>query len=117
MLFSNFPLAHPYPELLLIEQAIINPSTGEYFSGYDGNIDYGWLALLVARLGLALYLVSSAMSAFDVRALNGVQIAIRLALAVLILAKPMEIYAVATIAGLGVIFMHRFRGDDKALAV
>ena len=105
-----------YPELLLIDQAIINPATGEYFSGYDGNIDYGWLALLAARLGLALYLVSSAMSAFDVRALNGMQIVIRLALAVLILAKPMEVYAVATIAGLGVIFMHRFRGDDKALA-
>ena len=105
-----------YPELLLIDQAIINPATGEYFSGYDGNIDYGWLALLAARLGLALYLVSSAMSAFDVRALNGMQIVIRLALAVLILAKPMEVYAVATIAGLGVIFLHRFRGDDKALA-
>ena len=59
-----------YPELLLIKQAVIDPATGTFFAGYDGQIDLVWLGALVARLALALYLVSSAMAAFDQRALG-----------------------------------------------
>ena len=104
-----------YPELLLIEQAIIDPSTGAYLDGYDGRTDFGWLAILIARLGLALYLVSSAMSAYDMRALGGIQIAIRVVLAALIMAQPVEVYAVAVVAALAVILAHRFQFGRKAI--
>ena len=43
-----------YPELLLINQAVIDPATGAFFDGYDGNVDVAWLGFLMARLALAL---------------------------------------------------------------
>jgi len=95
-----------YPELLLIKQAVIDPATGTFFAGYDGQIDLVWLGALIARLALALYLVSSAMAAFDQRALGTAQIALRVILAVLVMAKPIEIYGVAVLAGIGLILVH-----------
>jgi len=74
-----------YPELLLIDKAVIDPATGLFLAGYDGTTHWGWLAFLFARLALALYLVSSALSAYDHKALNIAEIIIRLAVAVLIL--------------------------------
>ena len=32
-----------YPELLLIDQAVIDPGTGAFFDGYDGQTDVAWL--------------------------------------------------------------------------
>ena len=85
-----------YPELLLIDKAVLDPaSVGNFLPGYDGEIRAGWLAFLIARLVLALYLVSSSLSAFDRKALGGVEIAIRLAVAVLIMVRPVEFYAPA----------------------
>ena len=95
-----------YPEMLLIKQAVIDPATGTFFAGYDGQIDLVWLGALIARLALALYLVSSAMAAFDQRALGAAQIALRVVLAVLVMAKPVEIYGVAVLAGIGLILVH-----------
>ena len=57
-----------YPELLLIDQAILDPTSpggANYLPGYDGDIHLGALGLLLARLVLALYLVSSALAGFD----------------------------------------------------
>ncbi|MEK9961618.1 MAG: TRAP transporter fused permease subunit, partial [Rhodobiaceae bacterium] len=62
-----------YPELLLIDQAVIDPGTGAFFDGYDGQTDVAWLGFLMARLALALYLVSSAMAAYDQRGLGRAQ--------------------------------------------
>ena len=95
-----------YPELLLIKQAVIDPATGSFLPGHDGQINVGWLMLLSARLALALYLVSSAMAAYDHKALGAVQIGIRVVLAVLVMAKPVEIYVPAALAGIGLIAMH-----------
>lgn len=95
-----------YPELLLIKQAVIDPATGSFLPGHDGQINVGWLMLLSARLALALYLVSSAMAAYDHKALGAVQIGIRVVLAVLVVAKPVEIYVPAALAGIGLIAMH-----------
>ena len=95
-----------YPEMLLIKQAVIDPATGTFFAGYDGQIDLVWLGALIARLALALYLVSSAMAAFDQRALGAAQVALRVVLAVLVMAKPVEIYGVAVLAGIGLILVH-----------
>ncbi|MEC7236414.1 MAG: TRAP transporter fused permease subunit [Pseudomonadota bacterium] len=99
-----------YPELLLIKQAVIDPSTGSFLAGYDGRIDIGWLAVLCARLVLALYLVSSAMAAYDQRALGRLQIVLRLVLAVLVMAKPVELYGTAVVAGIGLIAAHILTG-------
>ena len=95
-----------YPELLLIDQAVIDPSSGAFLPGHDGTIDLGWLLFLIARLALALYLVSSAMAAFDRKPLGALHIAIRIILAVVILAKPVEFYSVAVVMGIGIIIWH-----------
>ena len=105
-----------YPELLLIDKAVIDPSNGLFLEGYTGGIDMPWLAFLVLRIAFALYLVASALAAFDRRVLGAGEIVIRLAIAVLILAKPMEVFVPALIAGLVVIALHSFRKKDELTA-
>ena len=95
-----------YPELLLIEQAVIDPSNGGFLPGYDGTVNIAWLGLLMGRLALALYLVSSAMAAYDRKALGGGQIAVRVILAVLVMVKPLEVYGPAVLASISIIIAH-----------
>ena len=104
-----------YPELLLIKHAVIDPATGLFLPGYDGRIDVGWLMFLIARLALALYLVSSAMAAFDYKALSPFQVGLRIILAILVVTRPVEIYGPAILAGIGVITMHVL-GTRKGVA-
>ena len=104
-----------YPELLLIKHAVIDPATGLFLPGYDGRIDVGWLMFLIARLALALYLVSSAMAAFDYKALSPLQVGLRIILAILVVTRPVEIYGPAILAGIGVITMHVL-GTRKGVA-
>ena len=104
-----------YPELLLIKQAVIDPSSGTYLAGYDGKIDIGGLAVVIARVALALYLVSSALAGFDHKHLGIVQILLRILLAVLVMAKPPVIYLPAVMAGLAIIAFH-FMGSRQRTA-
>ena len=104
-----------YPELLLIKQAVIDPTTGAFLEGYDGRIDVIWLGFLMARLALALYLVSSAMAGYDQRELGRLQIALRLGLAVLVMTKPVEIYSTAIALGLAVLVAHVFTGRARVV--
>jgi len=105
-----------YPELLLIEKAVIDPASAarDYLPGYDGQIHWDWLAGLLARLGLALYLVSSALSGYDKRALSVLEIGARLLLAVLIMFRPTEIYLAAIAVAVLLLAFHHFR--DRLLA-
>ena len=105
-----------YPELLLIKQAVIDPSSGTYLAGYDGKIDIGGLAVGIARVALALYLVSSALAAFDHKPLGIVQILLRILLAVLVMAKPPVIYLPAVMAGLAIIAFHFMGSRQRAAA-
>jgi len=105
-----------YPELLLIKQAVVDPATGAFLEGYDGQVDILWLGLLMARLALALYLVSSAMAAYDQRELGKIQIVLRVALAVLIMARPVEIYGAAAAISLGLLVAHSVTGRARAAA-
>ena len=105
-----------YPELLLIKQAVIDPATGAFLEGYDGSTNVVWLGFLIARIVLALYLVSSAMAAFDQRELGKVQIILRVALAVLIMAKLPEIYGTAAVVGIGLLGAHAFARRAQAAA-
>ena len=105
-----------YPELLLIKQAVIDPSSGTYLAGYDGKIDIGGLAVVIARVALALYLVSSALAGFDHKPLGIVQILSRILLAVLVMAKPPVIYLPAVMAGLAIIAFHFMGSRQRAAA-
>ena len=101
-----------YPELLLIDKAIIDPASGGFIEGYDGNINYSWLALLIGRIVLALFLVASALAGFDRRSLTSIEIAMRLIIAILILAIPVEIYGFAIFAGVSVLGFHFIKNKD-----
>ena len=105
-----------YPELLLVDQALIDPSSTarEPLPGYEDGINYGALAWLLARLVLALYLVASALAAFDARALTPLWIAVRLILAVGILMRPETIQFGAILAAFAVLGLHHFRALKPA---
>ncbi|MCY3879155.1 MAG: TRAP transporter fused permease subunit [Rhodobacteraceae bacterium] len=98
-----------YPELLLIDKAVIDPGSGQFLPGYDGNINGTWLVFLIVRLGFALYLVSSALAFFDRKALGSVEVALRLLVAVLILFRPAEIYTPSLAAGAVILGFHAWR--------
>ncbi len=98
-----------YPELLLIKQAVVDPATGQFLQGYDGTVDIGWMVFLIVRLALTLYLVASALAAYDRKKLNSFEIVVRLLIAVVILARPMEIYFLGIAAGVLIIGLHIFR--------
>jgi TRAP-type uncharacterized transport system fused permease subunit len=98
-----------YPELLLIKPAILDPATGNYFTGYDGNSNLSWLGFLIVRLALALYLVASSLAAFDRNKLSRFEIVVRLVISVLIMAKPLEVFSFAIIFGILLIGVHNFR--------
>jgi len=98
-----------HPELLLIEQAVIDPvaSAGGkvvFLAGYDGNVDIAALTLLIFRLTIALYLVSSALAGFDRRALSQTQCLIRIVLAVMLVVKIEWIFLPAIVLSLVIIF-------------
>ena len=103
-----------YPELLLIEDAVIDAAASAsgsitYLAGYDGSVHAGALALILARLALALYLLSSALSGFDRDRLHKAEVAIRLVLAALLMTRHELVCAAAAIAACGVIALHTIR--------
>ena len=86
-----------YPELLLIQDAVLDPNAAGgtvYLPGYDGERYLLALGLLLLRLMLALYLLASALAGFDRTALPSWNIALRLALAVMVMFK-LEIVFIA----------------------
>ncbi len=110
-----------YPELLLIEAAVIDPkSLGgsiSYLPGYDGEVYWSALAWLLARLALALYLIASALAQFDRKRLAFWEVALRLVLAGLVLIGDPMIHGFAIVATLVWIGLHYVssRASDEAL--
>ncbi len=92
-----------YPELLLIDAAVLDPTASgvAYLPGYDGAVHWDWLALLLARLALSLYLLASALAAFDQQRLANWEIVLRLAGAALVLHFEVAVYASASAAAIG----------------
>jgi TRAP transporter 4TM/12TM fusion protein len=86
-----------YPELLLIDQALIDPSspTNAPLPGYENGVSMGALLWLIVRLLLALYLVASALAGHDAAPLSKLWIAIRLATAVAVLMRPETVHMTA----------------------
>lgn len=101
-----------YPELLLIEQAQISPTSSagtiEYLPGYDGTLDIGALVLLLMRLLLALYLLASALARHDAGALPVWNWGGRLILAALVMFFDPQIYIPAIVAGIALIAIGHF---------
>ena len=114
-----------YPELLLIEPAVVDPkSTGAeiaYLRGYDGTVALVPLLWLLARLVLALYLLASALARFDRSALPLWEIGLRLALAALVISNDSALHGPAIAVAVLWIGWHGFRTrrkratDDAAL--
>ena len=105
-----------YPELLLIEQALIDPTspTNSPLPGYENGIDFVGLSWLLARLVLALYLVATALAKFDSKSLSLFEVSMRLALALAILAKPQAIHFAAIIFAATLLLFHNWRSRRRS---
>jgi TRAP-type uncharacterized transport system fused permease subunit len=106
-----------YPEILLIEAAVIDPTTSdgaeiEYLKGYTGQVDWTALCFLLMRLLLGLYLLASALARFDRNALPFWDVALRLSLAVLIMVKDPTIYLIAIFAACVWLWLHFLRNRN-----
>jgi TRAP transporter 4TM/12TM fusion protein len=108
-----------HPELLLIPEAVIDPNApggSTFLPGYDGQLHMGALALLLARLILALYLLSSALAGFDRKRLSAGEIALRLLLAVALMLKVDLLWIGAAGAAAVLLFVHAMRPAAQARA-
>jgi len=109
-----------YPEILLIEAAVLDPAaargSAEYLPGYDGQLHLAALMWVLLRLALALYLLASALAAFDRKSLSLIEILARLSLAALIMFKPVEIYAPAFLAGILWLAVHYLKNRQVVAA-
>ncbi|MGB0505680.1 MAG: TRAP transporter permease [Pikeienuella sp.] len=99
-----------YPEILLIDQALIDPSspTKAPLPGYENGVELSSLLWLLVRLLLALYLVASALVAYDAKPLSAFWVTVRLATAVAILTRPELIHVGAVVFAVGLIGWHYF---------
>ena len=109
-----------YPEILLIEDAVISPVRGtggviEYLPGYDGTTHWPSLALVLLRVGFACYLLASALAGFDRRKLAAWEIALRLGLAAVVLSYSPALQAVGGGAAIALLMWHRGRAGAKRL--
>lgn len=106
-----------YPELLLIDAAQLAPGMNgaQYLPGYDGSVHLGSLLWLLARLGVALYLLGSVLARFDFRKMGGMEMLLRLALALAVMSSRPEVY-LAALAGSAVVLIWHFRSKEPASA-
>jgi len=99
-----------YPELLLIDAAVIDPSsTGgsiTYLPGYDGQVYWTSLAWVLARLALALYLIASALAQFDRVRLPFWEVVLRLGLATMVMVGAPLVHNAAILLALGWLVFH-----------
>lgn len=105
-----------YPELLLITEAQLDPTSSateiKFLPGYDGTVDWSSLGWLLARLVFALYLTASAMAVFDRRPLSGLETLVRLIAAALLLSSSTQIHLFAVVSGSALV-LFGFRGFRK----
>lgn len=107
-----------YPELLIIEEAVIDPASAavgeiKYLPGYDGTMDWGMFTIVLLKSLLALYLLSSALAAYGKAPLSTAQIIARLALSILLIFKTPVIYITAAIAAIILLAQHHFRHSHE----
>lgn len=82
-----------YPELLLIEDAFIaDRVSGDLIAMRPNGFEWLTFWSILARVLLAIYLLSSAIARFDRRNLSGVEVTLRLGLAVGCLCTPVIVH-------------------------
>jgi len=108
-----------YPELLLVDQALIDPSSssGEPLPRYANGISVWALVWVILRLSLALYLVASALARYDRGTLTLVAVVIRLVLAIFIMWRPEAIHTTAIILAIVLLVWHRRQYRDTDIGV
>ena len=106
-----------YPELLLIDQALIDPTspTNAMLPGYENGIDGVALGWLLARLVVALYLVATALAQFDVKPLSLLETGARLAVALAVLMKSEAIHLTALVVAAAFLFLHNWSARRSSL--
>ncbi|MBX2885596.1 MAG: TRAP transporter fused permease subunit [Granulosicoccus sp.] len=110
MFFIPFVFAF-YPELLLVDQALIDPAspTNAPLPGYEDGVLLGPLLWLITRLVIALYLLASALAAYDARPLSVFWIFARLVIAVALLVRPETIHIAALVVAIVILLWHHLR--------
>ena len=101
-----------YPELLVIEAAVIDPTVATsgkigYLPGYDGTIHWPSLLWLIVRLGLALFLLASALTRFDRTTLAHWETGLRLGLAVIVIQSDIAVHGIAVVLAVVILALHR----------
>ncbi len=102
-----------YPEILLIEDAVIDPaqtSSGMdvFLPGYDGAVDWSALSLVLCRIALSLYLLASALAGFDRYKLAKWEIGLRLGFAVGILSFNPILQVVSIVGAIVMLALQAF---------
>jgi TRAP transporter 4TM/12TM fusion protein len=97
-----------YPELLLIADAQIDPASpsGGFLPGYDGEVHMASLVWLCTRIALALYMVGSSLARFDRTEISLMEQICRILVAILLVWKLPEVYAVGLILAALILVLH-----------
>lgn len=106
-----------YPEVLLIEAAQIDPNAAAgakniYLPGYDGSVRPAALGLLLVRIVLALFLLSSALAGYGRYKLSWIGIVTRLALALLLMTNMQWLVWGALVATFALLLASRLGGRE-----
>ena len=106
-----------YPELLIIDAAKIDPysSSGEFLPGYSSGFKFFEVIWLLLRLGLALYMISSALAKFDRLILTLPEVIIRIIAAVLIIMNAPSFYMTGVVLAALVLIYHQIQFKSKKL--
>ncbi|MGB7318641.1 MAG: TRAP transporter fused permease subunit [Planktotalea sp.] len=115
MFFIPFVFAF-YPEILLIDQALIDPASPDkaFLPGYENGVETMPLLWLLAKLVFALYFIASALARFDRIALTMPWVVIRLAIAIGVLMRPEMIHFTAIGLGIVVLVLQSMAGRRAA---
>jgi TRAP transporter 4TM/12TM fusion protein len=115
MFFIPFVFAF-YPEILLIDQALIDPSSPDksFLPGYENGVQILPLIWLLAKLVFALYFIASALARYDAAPLSILWVFARLAIAIALLSKPEWIHLSAIVVGVGVLALHKVSAKQTA---
>ena len=107
-----------YPELLLIDQALIDPAspTKAPLPGYENGVETMALLWLLARLMLALYLVATALAGFDAARLSFAWVIVRLGVALMVMMKPEPVHLAGVVVALALLALHHVGARRRALA-
>ena len=97
-----------YPELLLIKEAQLDPNskTGAFLPGYDGEVHWGSLSWLCARIALALYFIASLLASFDRMRISAPEQIIRCLIALMVIWNLPQVYWTGIALGVIVLLWH-----------